>query len=110
MRPRWCGYWDQKATYGPGDVIVRLGGVYMAKEIVISGAVWDAAGSASWVWLGKQENCKIDHYYYPEGIAFPLPSGDLSETTYVCSDCWKNNNFAAAFMPDEHAYMIQELP
>lgn len=111
MKPTWRGYFASGTTYLIGDVVVYQRHVFMARALAMEPPalrVWEREGD--WIYLGVQENCKIDHYYFPEGIQIPLPSGAMSETTYICSDCWKNHNFAAAFMADEHAYLISELP
>lgn len=108
LRPTWAGYYDESRFYVGGEVVVMRNRVYMAKEPSL-GELGEI-GQTKWAYLGWQENCKIDHYYHPEAIQFPLPSGDMSESTYVCSDCWKNCNYAAAFMGSEHSYLISELP
>jgi hypothetical protein len=111
VKPTWAGYYTKDRTYVLGEVVVHQAHVWMARSLAMeppAGPAWERTGD--WIHLGKQENCKIDHYYHPEGIQVPLPSGEMSDTTYVCADCWKNCNFAAAFMPDEHRYLISELP
>lgn len=104
-RPQWAGYYDRTRTYIPGEVVVIGNRVYMAKSRSLGNL-----DVGEWVYIGHQENVKVDHYYHPEAVQFPLPSGGLSESTYVCSDCWKNSNYAAAFLGSEHAYLIEELP
>lgn len=114
MRPQWCGYYSMENAYAPGDVVVYRSIAYMAKKIILSGHnsmdSWVVQDGDYWVYLGRQENAKIDHFYFPEAIKFPLPDGNMSDPTYICADCWKNHNFAAAFMAEEHRYMIDELP
>lgn len=109
----WAGYWTPTKRYEIGQTVVYESWAYIAKECTSARPTGESMGNG-WVCIGRFEQHAIDHPWDPEDAAFPIKTkdqtGELSEVTSLCRECWTTGNFRATFFAKEHEYVIQEFP